>query len=205
MRLSAGLLRRNRSFFRRLLSFRSSTATGAEALVRFHLLLVHRLGAFVLEGCARRNDPVLIFHFAAVAGANVDAARVDSLSSFTLGQVGLGIDCALRCQLLARLFAGGVLAYDDCLGFLIALQAKRDIVQRGFRFVVHVRGVLLELDLIELARFWSGRRNFYVHVGVPSSGQPTIVGASSVNGNRTSLHAGGVQGGATFIAGNLAG
>src|SRR3954465_9639214 len=98
--IQCGLLRRGRSFLRRLLSLRGSTVTGAEALVRFHSLLVYRLGAFVLEGCARRYDPVLIFHLAAVAGANVDAAGVDSLPGFTLRQVGLGIDCALRCELL---------------------------------------------------------------------------------------------------------
>src|SRR6267142_5346197 len=94
-------------------------ATGAEALVGLHFLLVDRLGSGCAEGRAGGNDPVFVLHLATVASTHFDAGGINALAGFALRQVGLGINCALRSQFFARLLTRGVFAHDDCLGFRI--------------------------------------------------------------------------------------
>src|SRR5581483_7091848 len=154
--------------------------------------LVEGRGPGLLEGGARRHDPDFRCARAGRAGANLDAAGVNSL---LLDQVRLGVDRTLLRYRLTVALGLFVVADDYRAGIGLALQAKRNIVQDGLGFVVHARRTLgvLELNLVQLGRLRRWRWHFDIHTGGGAGAQAAIIRYGRGNRDRAGRRPGGVQ------------
>src|SRR6202050_4091859 len=120
---------------------------------------IHRLGASRIEGRARRHDPVLSRHRATAAGAHFDAARVDVLLRFALGQIELGIDGTFCRQILA--FLTGVCVSDDYqLAVGVLVQVLCYVIPTSLAGVVDAPWLHL-VGEVALAKFGSFRRRWW--------------------------------------------